>query len=349
MICVLAALGASLSALSGGIGAPERVVLHLNWKHQYQFAGYYAAVEKGFYRDRGLDVVLREANSVTEPIETVVNGQASFGISGANLVVARSEGVPVVALGALFQHSPSMLIIPEGGPVNSVQDLVGKRVMLEPHAFDVIALMAFEGVPTSRVELVSHSFDIAPLVRRDVAAMSGYLTDEPFELERRGFKYRGLRPAARGIDFYGDVLFTSQDEIGRHRRRVEDFIAASRQGWQYALSHREEIIEILLSKYKSRRSREYLEFEAERMAPLIAADIVPIGFMYEGRWRDIEESFRRLGLLSSDVDLRTFVFTPSGPKDLLWWHVALIGALFVVALIAMMQISHALLSLRDPR
>lgn len=90
---LLAVLGATLS----GAEPLDRVTLQLKWRHQFQFAGYYAALEQGYYREAGLDVVLREAEPGHDPVETVLNGQAEFGVGTSDLMLLRSRSCSAAA------------------------------------------------------------------------------------------------------------------------------------------------------------------------------------------------------------------------------------------------------------
>jgi ABC-type nitrate/sulfonate/bicarbonate transport system substrate-binding protein len=110
------------------------VRLQLKWKHQFQFAGYYAAKAKGYYRDAGLDVSFLEAPDTIEPAQQVLQGKAEFGVSNSDLVLLRGRGNPVVALAAIYQHSPLILLALEKSGINNVHQLAGKRVMLEAHS-----------------------------------------------------------------------------------------------------------------------------------------------------------------------------------------------------------------------
>lgn len=83
-------------------GRPARVKLQLKWKHQFQFAGYYAAIEKGFYKEAGLEVELIEARPGIDPIQSVLDGKADFGVGTTDLVLHRKKGQPVVVLAVIF-------------------------------------------------------------------------------------------------------------------------------------------------------------------------------------------------------------------------------------------------------
>ena len=90
--------------------ALEKVTLQLKWIHAFQFAGYYAAKEKGYYRDAGIDVQIHEAAPGTDVLDTVISGKAQFGTGTSSLLLARNAGKPVVALAVIFQHSPLVLV-----------------------------------------------------------------------------------------------------------------------------------------------------------------------------------------------------------------------------------------------
>ena len=88
----------------------KKVVLQLAWKHQFQFAGYYAALSKGYYRDAGLDVELVEGGDGCFAREELLNKRAQYGVAGSELILHRFDGDPFVVLAPVFQHSPSILL-----------------------------------------------------------------------------------------------------------------------------------------------------------------------------------------------------------------------------------------------
>ena len=95
---------------ASGAQALDVVTLQLKWRHQFQFAGYYAALEKGFYREAGLEVEIREGGPNVDAIDDVVTGRADFGVGTSGALIARTRGQKVVVLAAVFQHSPAILL-----------------------------------------------------------------------------------------------------------------------------------------------------------------------------------------------------------------------------------------------
>ncbi|MGH8045841.1 MAG: ABC transporter substrate-binding protein, partial [Chthoniobacterales bacterium] len=270
--------------------AADKVRVQLKWLHQFQFAGYYAAIEKGYYRDAGLDVTLIEGAPGVDPAKVVLNGSAEFGVGTPELVLERAAGAPIVVLGVIFQHSPYVFLALEGTGITDVAALAGKRVMIEPQAAELYAYLLHEGVNRGAVQIVPHTFSVQDLADGKVAAMSGYSTDEPFTLQSQHRRYLAFTPRAGGVDFYGDCFFTTEAQIHDHPARVRAFREATLKGWDYALKHPEEIIDLLVAKYHSRKSREALQFEAAQMRELMHPEIIPVGYMYAGRWKHIADT-----------------------------------------------------------
>ena len=332
-ICAL-----SLLALSPA-WAMETVTLQLKWTHAFQFAGYYAALEKGYYREAGLNVLLRLGGPYIDPVASVLAGNAQYGVGTSSLLLARKAGQPVVVLAVIFQHSPLVLLVHRGDAtqgIPGIRDLVGKRVMLEPQSDELIAYLKQEGITLDQLVQVplGHAEHYEELIQGDVDAISAYDTYEPYYLDRAGSAYQTYSPRMGGIDFYGDNLFTTEQELKAHPQRVRAFRDASLRGWRYAMAHPEEITDLIVAKYSQQHPRDFYRFEAQRMAPLLRADLVEVGYMNQGRWRHIAETYADLGLLSADFSLDGFLYEPDTPPDLtkLFIALALLTAVSAIAL-----------------
>jgi len=315
ILCICLFAVAILLSCAAPARAREKVTLQLKWRHQFQFAGYYAAKAKGYYRAAGLEVNFLEARPEKAVIDSVLEGTAQYGVFDSRLLLARKEGKPVVALGVIFQHSPAILIARQESPTQNIHDLAGKRIMLEKNTVDIAAYLLSEGLTRDRFTSVSHSYNLQDFIDGKVDAISAYLTNEPFFLDRIGFRYLAYSPRSAGIDFYGDALFTTEAEIKNHPARVKAFREASIRGWKYAMAHPEEIVELILAEYSQGKIREHLLFEAHQMAQLIQPELVEMGYMNPGRWRHIAETYADLGLLPGDFSLDGFLYDPEPKSD----------------------------------
>jgi diguanylate cyclase (GGDEF)-like protein/PAS domain S-box-containing protein len=322
----LAGLFVFLLLSASSAQAQDRVILQLKHSHQFQFAGYYAALEKGYYRDAGLDVQILEGNDGNEPERAVVDGRAQYGVGSSSLLLARLSGKPLVVLAVIFQHSPYALAMRQTGPAPDIRSIIGKRAMIGSltdeltQADEVIAYLRKEGIGTSQFVRVEHSFNPDDLVKGKVDAMSIYVTNEPDYLDRLGFPYDIYSPRAAGIDFYGDNLFTSEAEIKNHPDRVRAFRAASMRGWQYAMSHQEEIVDLILNKYSRQHDRMHLLYEARQMVPLVQPVLVEIGYMNPDRWQHIADIYTELGMMPKGATWNGFLYNADPGSDLTWLY-----------------------------
>lgn len=335
-----------LALLCGGarpVHALEQVALQLNFTHQFQFAGYYAAIEQGYYRDAGLEVTLIEGGDGRRAEAVVLAGQAEYGVGSSSLLLSRLAGKPVVVLAVVFQHSPSVLLMRQHGGAPDVRRLAGAPVMIgtpgeEPFAADEVSLfLKKKGVDPAGLRHVQPSYRIEDLIDGKVDALAAYSTNEPDYLDRAGFPYYQFTPRTAGIDFYGDNLFTSEHEVRRHPERVKAFRAASLRGWQYAMAHREEMAQLIHRKYSQRHDRAHLLYEAQQMELLLQPVLVELGYMNPRRWQDIADTYAAMGVLPPDATASSaykgFLYRPAPGADLGWLYLSLglAGSMLAVA------------------
>ena len=331
MLSVQLIVSLILLLLTVPASAVERVVLQLNWKHQFQFAGYYVAIDKGYFRDAGFDVSLRELNEGGNPVDTVLRGEADFGVAASELALYRAQGKQVVALAAIVQHSPLVLLV-NRRKITSIDALNGSRIMLTPHETELFAYLRREGV--AKYEAVAHSFDPKDLISGRVDALSGYVTDEPYVLQAAGFPYLAFSPLAAGINFYGDTLFTTEGRARGTPERVRAFRAAVIQGWKYALEHPEEVADLILNKYSKRHERAHLLFEAKELKRLMQPDLVEIGLQSASRWQQIALTYAELGMLPEKPSIAGLIFEAEERKLPVWFGYALAGGSLLIIVVA---------------
>ncbi len=289
-------------------GPVKEVTLQLKWKHQFQFAGYYAAIKKGFYREAGIEVRLKELKPGTNSIDLVVNGESDFGVAGSDLIQKRSQGLPVVAIGAVYQHSPLALVVSLQSGITDLHQLAGKRVSLETHSAEIQAMLKTANLTEHDLKISDHLFNPRELLSGQADAMSVYTSDELFLLRQENFNYRLFSPRSFGIDFYGDTLFTSEEMIKTQPELVQNFRKASMKGWDYALSHADEMVNYILEQYGNRHSREHLLFEAQVAMNLVLSDLIEIGYMHEDRWKHIYETYKSVGMIGGSVNFDSFIY-----------------------------------------
>jgi ABC-type nitrate/sulfonate/bicarbonate transport system substrate-binding protein len=120
-------------------------------------------------------------------------------------------------------------------------------------------------------------------------------------------------PQDVGIDFYSDIVFTTEKFVAQKPQLVRKFRDATLKGWDYTMAHKPQIVQLILEKYSTRHSAAHLQFEAEQMERLLDPRVVETGSMSRTRWQSIIATYRGLGMLSGEVELDRFLYSPPRP------------------------------------
>ncbi|MDV7340508.1 ABC transporter substrate-binding protein [Terasakiella sp. A23] len=292
----------------------EKLSLKLQWLHQFQFAGYYVAKEKGFYRDAGLNVeIVPYEEGSQNVVDLVRTGVVNFGTGRSSLVVDRLNGKPVVVLAAIFQESPSVLLVRKGNGIERLTNLIGRKVMVSPDALlaaDYFGMFAKEGISPHDIVSQKHSYNLDDLIDGTTDAMACYISNEPYVLQERGVPFLAFRPKDYVEGFYGDMLFTSIRETMNHPERVSRFKAASLKGWDYAFENIEETAEIIFNKYnKQNKTLASLIFEGHELRKLALPPDTPLGHISLQKLNTLANLYYSQGLISDTKGLTGIVFS----------------------------------------
>lgn len=290
---------------SSGAQALKKVNIELKWFHQFQFAGIYAAKEKGFYQQVGLDVDILERNLKSSPVDDVLSGKVQFGISDSTIVLNRMQGKKVVLLAAFFQHSPLVLITLAKNKIFSPLELKNKKVMYQKNVDDAVitAMLSAQGVQKNEFMVVPHTFKDNALLTDNIDAMSAYLGDQTHFYAKNGIDINIINPMNYGIDLYGDLLFTSEAYLKNNMDTALKFRKATIKGWRYALNHPDEIIELIINKYGSNKSKAQLQHEAKHTKLMIRPDLIEVGHINYGRFKHIQQIYKTWGNGLTDSDI----------------------------------------------
>ena len=261
----------------------SKVSLQLHWKYQFEFAGFIAAREKGFYKDAGLNVELKEYEFGQNIIKDVSLGKSNYGIYNSNILVEYIKKEPIQLISSYFKRSALVLITKPD--IKYPKDLIGKKIMAAgKNDFDLNFnyIFSLQKIKIDDLHLIPHSFDVKDFAEDKVDAMTAFISDQPYKLDKLNIKYNIINPSEYGLFNLQLELFTSDKEASLHRDRTEAFKKASLRGWQYALNNPEEIIEIILKKYNTQNlSKEFLENEAIYTERLILPKMYEIGSIDE--------------------------------------------------------------------
>jgi len=335
LLLLASAASPQAAETSGRPQPPHHIRIQLKWTHQFQFAGYYMAMEKGYFRAAGLDVELLEGGPEVNTTQEVVNGRADFGVGTSGLLVDRANGQPVVAVASILQHSPFILAGSRSQGLEELHDLELRSAMMETHSAELIAYLKQAGVNLQRIRQLPHSGHIEDLGGK-VDAMSAYSSDEPYDLLVRRIPFQVFNPRSIGIDFYGDTLFTSQklaQESPEVVRAVRDAVI---QGWYAAQEHPNQALRLIQERYKPGLDPLKLQFESDEIRRLMDADIIGIGYMNPKRWDHIRLVFANAGLVPASFQVGDFLFDGEKPvRDMTWTYAMLSASLIVLLFLAL--------------
>ncbi len=279
----------------------DSVSIQLRWEHGFQFAGYYAAIEKGFYRDEGLDVRLKEIDYSKDFVKQVLGGESEYGVTDSTLLIYHLQGEPVVLINQFFQHSPLVFIARRDSGIVSPYEMIGKKVALDLSSRGDAALNALLLKTLGDLNKVqrfkANGDSYQDLRDGKIDVVTAYATSQPFLLKEQGIEVNVINPQNYGIDYYGDNLFTTRNEIIEHPERVEKISRATLKGWQYALDHPKEIIELIIARYNPQLSLAYLEYEARMTRQMIIPELIQLGSVDPKRYRLTAEDYQRLGFV----------------------------------------------------
>jgi len=300
----------SVFSIIARAGEPlEKVSLQLDWKYQFQYAGFIMAKEKGFYKDVGLDVELLEYEDSIDIVESVLSRQNNYGIYNSSVLISDGQIKPTILMATYYQKSPLIYVTQKN--IKQPSDLVGKTIMgtADELKNSSLALMLDHFfVNKNNAVFHNHSFDIQEFADRKVDAMSAFRTNQLFELDKQNIEYNIIDPADYGFSMSAVNLFTSFSEALNNPDRTRKFIRASNKGWTYALAHPEEAIGIIYEQYSQQKSLEALAYEAEVTQKMMLVDFFDIGTTNKELSTRVVKQLQYSGLLSDDEKLGTFIF-----------------------------------------
>ena len=287
----------------------QKVSLQLNWKHQFEFAGYYMAQAKGYYKDAGLDVQIHEFENNVSVVQSVLNGKNNFGVTYSNALLYADK---VLLLAAIFQSSPHVFVSLKSSGIHSIADFRSKRVMISQEEMQnaaFISMLHSQGVLYSDMQIQKPTFDVESLIYHKTDIASYYITNEVYKLAQMGIEYDVWDPKDYGFDFYDGILFTSKAFAQKNPLIVEGFTQASLKGWKYALSHIDETVALIQQKYNTQHKSEgALLYEARIAKELIFKDDIPLGNIDKEKIKRVLDIYSFLRFSQSDVDIDSLIY-----------------------------------------
>ena len=257
----------------------EKVSLQLNWKYQFEFAGFITAYEKGYYKDIGLDVDIREFTKDTNIIDDVTNEKADFGIFDLSLFEYYNDKKPLMLLANYMKKSGLVFVSKQD--IITPYDFKNKVIMASKNELEKSVLSEllkkFSIKKSDFKKIEPHHFSSEDFLNGKVDIITAYLSNELYEIKKSKIPYNIIDPSNYDLATFGLNLFSLKSTVDKNPEQIRKFIDATNKGWEYAFSHKKEIVNIIYYKYSKLKSKDALLFEADEIEKLIMPDIYDIG------------------------------------------------------------------------
>ena len=287
----------------------DQVSLQLQWVTQTQFAGYYVASEKGWYRDEGIELVIKPGGPDIVPVDVVGSGAAEFGTTLlADLTVAIHAGKPVISIGQIQQRNGLILVSRKSSEIRHPKDFSQKRVGVWLGSWEVQfnALLAREKVDPHQVKLISQGWSMNPFIKGELDVASAMVYNEYQAILAAGIPPDQLNIIDYSdfdLAFPGDVLFTSKQLVDSNPDLCLRMLRASLRGWEHALAHPQEAVEIVLKHDQSRiQKKDHQQAMMAEITSLVQGADQGIGDLDETTLNRMVRLLRQYGIINSSLN-----------------------------------------------
>ena len=305
-----AALGCALLLLVHAALA-ETVKFGTDWKAEAEHGGFYQAIATGIYKRYGLDVELRPGGPQVNHAQLLAAGVLDFNIASNSFAPLNfvEQNIPMVAVAAFFQKDPSVLIAHPGQGNDSLAALKGKPIMISSDTRITSWQFLKQKFGYTDDQVRPYTFNAAPFLADPKSVQQGYLTSEPFTIEKAGVKPVVMLLADAGYSSYGALIETSQQLARDKPDLVQRFINASIEGWYSYLYGDPSPGNALIKRDNPDMTDALLTYGRDKMKEYGIVDsgdakMNGIGAMSEARWRDFFTVMSKAGLYKPDMDYR---------------------------------------------
>jgi NitT/TauT family transport system substrate-binding protein len=301
---------ASSSSSSGGGAKTFKIVLP--WYADPEGGGFFAAKSEGLYKTKNLDVTLQPGGPQVSATQLVAAGRAQVGFTdAAGIIQAREQGIPIVAIGALYQDNPVGVMVHASTGITSFAGMGGKTWMVQTGQLGPEWVKKKTGISFTTQ---SYQGSIAGFLKKDSLVQQGWPTNEAYQAEKAGVKVNFIPFSSSGFNPYNDVFFTSESYLKSHRKELTDFLAASMQGWHDYMGDLSvaKTANAAILKADNQLTSQSAWYAWDKQRKYVVADEgkQQLGAMTQKRWTTFIDQMKQLGQLKSTPKV-TDLYDPS--------------------------------------
>jgi len=306
-VCGIALLAVALPSMPAA--ALDKVSFGTDWKAEAEHGGFYQAIARGIYEKHGLAVTLKPGGPQINQAQLLAAGQLDFNLASNSFIPLNfvKEGVPMVAVAALFQKDPQSLLAHPGQGNDSLAALKGKPIMIggDTRIGSWLFLKAKYGYTDDQIR--PYTFSIAPFLADKKAIQQGYVTSEVFTMQEQGVKPVVMLLGDNGYTGYAAMIQTSAKLVAANPDLVQRFVDASIEGWYDFLYGDPTPANALIKKDNQEQTDALLAFGRDKMKEFGIVDSGDakaggIGAMSEQRWSQFFKQMSAQGVYPADMD-----------------------------------------------
>jgi NitT/TauT family transport system substrate-binding protein len=289
----------------------ETVTFGTDWKAEAEHGGYYQAIAAGIYKKYGLDVTLRQGGPQVNHAQLLAAGVLDFNLASNSFgpLNFAQQNIPMVAVAAIFQKDPSVLIAHPGEGNDSFETLKGKPIMISGDTRTGWWLFLKQKFGYTDDQIRPYNFSVAPFLADKTAIQQGYLSSEPYTIEQQGVKPVVLLLADAGYASYGSIIQCSLKLATEKPDLVQRFVNASIEGWYSYLNGDPTPGNTLIKKDNPEQNDALLAYGRTQIKEHGIVDsgdakTMGIGAMTDARWKEFFDTMSKAGLYPADMDYK---------------------------------------------
>ena len=290
--------------------APVTLRFATDWRAQAEHGGFYQALASGEYERRGLNVEIVQGGPGVNVPQLLAAGAVDLGMGSNSFIVMNlaQQGVPVKAVAAFMQKDPQVLIAHPNTGVEKIADLKGHPILLSDASVTAfwVWLKAKYGFTDDQVR--KYNFNPAPFLSDKRAAQQGYVTSEPYTIEKQaGVKAKVFLLADEGYPGYATMVLATDSLIAKNPTAVKAFVEASAKGWTDYLAGDPAAADALIRKDNPEMTQDILDQAREKLRSykiIAGGEGLPVGSMSDARWKAFSDMATAQGVYPQSLDVK---------------------------------------------
>ena len=230
----LAAAGSTLGLQSGQAFAASPLTMQAAWINDAEFAGYFVAIDNGYYKEEGLDLTYLSGGPDVIPESSIIAAKADLALTTPDTTISAivDQGAKFKIIGAQYQKNPIGIVSLAAKPINTPQDLIGKTLAVPPvNVISVEAMLKLNNIDKAQVNIVPYAYDPTPLIKGEIDASLDFTTNVPYTIKTQGAEATFFLLYDFGFTIFNDTVVVTEDTLKAKRKELVAWLRASRKGW----------------------------------------------------------------------------------------------------------------------